>query len=34
MPIPLITYETIIALYGKAFASTWFSPISLTTKAR
>ncbi len=34
MPIPLITYETIAALYGAAFARTWFSPVSLTSRTR
>ncbi len=33
MPVPLITYEAICAVYGKDFAATWFSPISLTNRA-
>lgn len=33
MPVNLFTYETIVALYGPAFASAWFRPISLSTKA-
>ncbi|PTX49311.1 hypothetical protein C8N44_107151 [Allosediminivita pacifica] len=30
MPVPLITYEAISAVYGQRFASLWFRPISLT----
>ncbi len=33
MPVSLITYEAIAAVYGSAFARMWFSPISLTTRA-
>ncbi len=32
MPVPLITFETISALYGAAFARTWFRPVSLVQK--
>ncbi|SNR49041.1 hypothetical protein SAMN06265370_10718 [Puniceibacterium sediminis] len=33
MPISLFSYEIIASLYGEAFASTWFTPIGLSTKA-
>ncbi len=29
MPITLLAYETISALYGEAFAKTWFRPVSV-----
>ena len=32
MPVPLITYETIVAIYGDTFASTWFRPVSVTKR--
>ena len=32
MPVPLITYEAISALYGEAFAKTWFRPVSAVKK--
>ena len=28
MLVPLITFETISAIYGEAFAKTWFRPFS------
>lgn len=28
MLVPLITYETISAIYGETFAATWFRPVS------
>ena len=28
MPVPLITFETIVAIYGEQFARTWFRPVS------
>jgi hypothetical protein len=34
MPVTLIAYETIMALYGETFARTWFSPVSLTSRTR
>ncbi len=32
MLVPLITYETISALYGEPFAKTWFRPVSLVKR--
>jgi hypothetical protein len=32
MPVSLITFETISAIYGEAFARTWFRPVSLVKK--
>jgi hypothetical protein len=32
MLVPLITYETISAVYGETFAKTWFRPISSVSK--
>ena len=34
MLVPLITYETIAAVYGDAFARTWFRPVSQVFGAR
>ena len=31
MPVSLIAYETISAVYGETFARTWFRPISVVT---
>ena len=28
MPVPVITYEAIVAFYGEAFARQWFRPVS------
>ncbi len=33
VPVPLITFETICALYGETFAKTFFRPVSAITKA-
>lgn len=32
MLVPLITFETISAIYGDAFAKTWFRPVSAIKK--
>lgn len=32
MLVPLITFETISAIYGDAFAKTWFRPLSPVKK--
>ena len=32
MPVPLITFEAISAIYGEAFANTWFKPVSLVQR--
>jgi hypothetical protein len=32
MLVPLITFETISAVYGESFARTWFRPVSLARK--
>ncbi|SMX39416.1 hypothetical protein MAA8898_02010 [Maliponia aquimaris] len=34
MLVPLITFETISAMYGEAFARTWFRPVSAVKKSR
>lgn len=28
MPVPVITFEAIAAIYGETFARTWFRPVS------
>jgi hypothetical protein len=32
VPVTLLTYETICAIYGNTFAQTWFRPISTVQK--
>ncbi len=32
MLVPLITFETIQAIYGEAFANAWFKPVSLVKR--
>lgn len=32
MPVTRIAYETIVSLYGEAFAKTWFRPVSAVFK--
>jgi len=32
MPVPLITFETISAVYGESFARAWFRPVSFVQK--
>jgi hypothetical protein len=32
MPVPLITYEMITALYGAPFARAWFRPVSIVKR--
>ena len=34
MLVPLITFETISAVYGEKFARTWFQPISAVKKPK
>lgn len=33
MPVPLITFEAISAIYGECFAKTFFRPVSAIKKA-
>lgn len=33
MLVPLITFETISAIYGEAFARLWFRPVSAVQKS-
>lgn len=32
MPVPRITYDMIVAVYGKAFADLWFRPVAITER--
>lgn len=32
MLVPLITFETIAAVYGDAFARAWFRPVSVVKR--
>ena len=34
MLVPLITFETIAAVYGEQFARTWFKPFSAVRPTR
>ncbi len=32
MLVPRITYDTIVAIYGDAFAKLWFRPVPITQR--